>query len=285
LRVAFVISNNRWTFHEVDSRGEIPIGQWSHLVGTWDGATLRLYINGALNQQGALNTTAWDSGCDFHIGGIYEPSGDCAYGGQYFKGLIDETTYYNQALSDSDVSALYNAGNMGKCNSLGYWLGYYFGPDCWNQPHATAPADADDDGTINFQEYLGDTDPNKIRFSLSVTNQYVTNTAAPVQLNICAGLPSYIAVLVNTTNESWQAFTTSTLSVATPTDGVYVVTVGLCGSAPTARRTWQTVTMFRDTTPLGLVLTNLPALTGSRPFIDPAGYTTRALSSLTWTLV
>jgi hypothetical protein len=33
------------------------------------------------------------------------------------------------------------------------------------------------------------------------------------------------------------------------------------------------------------MLTNLPALSGSRPFIDPAGYASRALSSLTWTLV
>ena len=285
LRVAFVISNNGQTFHEVDSSGDIPTGEWSHLVGTWDGWALSLYINGALEQQATVNIIPWDSGCPFHIGGIYDPTGDCAYVNQFFHGLIDETTYYNQALSASDVAALYNAGGSGKCNSLGYWLAYYFGPDCWNQTYATATADADLDGTNNFQAYLTDTDPNKIRFSLSVTNQYVTNTAAPAQLNITAGVPSYIAVLVNTTNENWQAFTTSTLSVPTPTDGVYVVTVGLRGWAPTGARTWQTVTLFRDTSPLRLVLTNLPAFSGSRPFLDPAGYTTRALSLITWTLI
>ena len=57
----------------------------------------------------------------------------------------------------------------------------------------------------------------------------------------------------------------------TPTDGVYVVTLGLCGPAPTATQTWQTVTVFRETTPLTLALTNLAALSGPRPIIDPAG--------------
>ena len=72
---------------------------------------------------------------------------------------------------------------------------------------------------------------------------------------------------------------------STPTDGVYVVTVGLCGLPLNATQTWQSVTLFRDTTPLTLALTNPAVLSGSRPFIDPAGYATRALSAITWTVV
>jgi hypothetical protein len=113
----------------------------------------------------------------------------------------------------------------------------------------------------------------------------VTTTAVPVQLNIAGGVPSYIAVLVNDTNVIWQPFTTTNLSVSTPTNGAYVVSAGLRGPTPTASETWQTVRLFRETRPLTLVLTNLPALSGSRPFIDPAGYATRALQTLTWTVV
>jgi hypothetical protein len=123
LIVAWAVSNSRWPFYEVDSTNDIPIGGWSHLVGTWDGTTLRLYINGALNQYAALNITPWDSGCPFHIGGVYDPTGDCAYEGQFFNGLIDEVTYYNQALSPGQVSSLYNAGGGGKCFS--YTLAYH----------------------------------------------------------------------------------------------------------------------------------------------------------------
>ena len=162
------------------------------------------------------------------------------------------------------------------------WQWYWFG----NCDHAGSELDAN--GNTLLYDYSNGLDPNIIVFTLSATNSYVNQTSVPLQIVVLAGVPSYYAVLVNDTNAAnanWQRFTSTNLTVMTPTDGVYVVSVGLCGSAPTATRTWQTVTLFRDTTPLGLMLTNLPSLTGSRPFIDPAGYTTRALSSLTWTLI
>ena len=242
-----------------------------------DGAVTPLTDSG-----GAATINLYASTEPLHIGAQVDSVSGWYY---YSSAVVDEVSLYINALSADQIQAIYQAGAGGKCNIPAVWLEYYFGPDYQNHPYAGVTVDADGDGVSNLQEYFAGTDPNRIRFSLSVTNQYVTNTAAPVQLNITGGVPSYIAVLVNTTNESWQAFSTSTLSVPTPTDGVYVVTVGLCGWAPTAARTWQTVTLFRDTTPLGLVLTNLPALSGSRPFIDPAGYTTRAVSSLTWTLI
>ena len=137
LIVAWAVSNSRWPFYEVDSTTDAPIGQWTHLVGTWDQTTLtlKLYINGALNQSAPLNITPWDSGCPCHIGGVYDSSGDCSYIGQFFNGLIDEVTYYNQALSAADVSSLYIAGAAGKCftytlayhmatNAVGHALGY-----------------------------------------------------------------------------------------------------------------------------------------------------------------
>src|SRR5207248_1811483 len=36
-------------------------------------------------------------------------------GDQYFKGLVDEFTVYNRALSSYEVLAIYNAGSTGKC--------------------------------------------------------------------------------------------------------------------------------------------------------------------------
>jgi hypothetical protein len=148
--------------------------------------------------------------------------------------------------------------------------------------------DYDNDGTNNLAEYLGGTDPNKIRFSISVTSQYFSTSAVPMQLNIVGGVPSYIAVLINDTNmadANWQTFTSPTLLLPTPTNGTYVVQVGLCGLATNSAQAWQSVTLFRDATPLTLELTNMMALNGSRPFIDPAGYTTRALKTITWTVV
>jgi hypothetical protein len=286
VRVAFDIASNRWIFQEVLATNDLPLGQWSHVVGVYAGSVMSLYVNGGLVQQAQVTLTPYDAGCPLHLGGVYDPSaGTCTYVGQFFNGLVDEATVYGRALTGAEVQALYNAGGSGKCGSLGAWLQHYFGPDCWNQPYATAYADADGDLVPNIQEFWNDTDPNKIRFSISVTNQYVTTTTVPLQLHIAGGVPSVISVMINSTNLNWQTFTSTNLSVSTPADGVYVVWVALRGLPDDGAQTWQSVTVFRDTTPLGLTLTNLPALSGSRPFLDPAGYASRALSSITWTLI
>jgi hypothetical protein len=65
---------------------------------TYDGAALRLYVNGvqvaSLAQTGHLVTSA----NPLQIGG------DSLYG-QYFQGTIDEVRIYNQALSASEIQA------------------------------------------------------------------------------------------------------------------------------------------------------------------------------------
>jgi hypothetical protein len=159
LTAAFVISTDRWHFREVDSSAEIALNQWTHLVGTWDGTSLSLYINGALDQQATPGVVAWDSGCAFHIGGIYDPAGTCAYTGQFFSGLIDEVTLYNAALTAEEVQAVYNAGGAGKWNIPGSWLEQYFGSNYRTDPAAALSADPDTDGLTNLQEYLQGRNP------------------------------------------------------------------------------------------------------------------------------
>ena len=69
---------------------------WTHLAETYDGATLRLYVNGtqisSLARTGniAISTNALQIG------------GDPFYG-QYFAGIIDEVRVYNTALSAAQI--------------------------------------------------------------------------------------------------------------------------------------------------------------------------------------
>jgi len=156
ISVAFYICTNPYDWHELDSSGEIPIGEWTHLVGTWDGTNLSLYINGALDQQAVPGIVPWDSGCSFNIGGAWD---SCGYSGQFFNGLIDEAACYNQALSAADVQALYNASSAGKCNIPGTWLAQYFGADYRSNTNAAINADPDHDGLTNLEEYQHGTDP------------------------------------------------------------------------------------------------------------------------------
>ncbi len=164
-----------------------------------------------------------------------------------------------------------------------WWLWEYFGTV------ALSDTNLDSQGNSLLYDYTNGLDPNTIAFTVSVTNRYVNQSAVPMQIDLLAGVPSYYAVLLNDTNQgdaNWQAYPGTNLTVNLgPTDGTYTVSVGLRGLPAIGAQTWQSVTLIRDTTPLTLVLTNPVDLSGSRPFIDPAGYTTRALSALTWTVV
>jgi hypothetical protein len=76
----------------------IPLNTWTYLAVTYDGATLRLYVNGAevssVPQTGALEVNA----NPLQIGGS-------TYGSEHFAGQIDEVRVYNRALSPGEIQA------------------------------------------------------------------------------------------------------------------------------------------------------------------------------------
>ena len=85
----------------------ITYNVWQHLAFTYDGAAVRLYLNGALvASQAKVGTPRYPGGDQ----SLY--IGNSIGGGCGFDGLIDEVRYYNRALSSSEVQALY-AGNQG----------------------------------------------------------------------------------------------------------------------------------------------------------------------------
>ena len=112
--IGFYFATSPANFFGVVSTNELPIGQFTHLAGTWDGTMLRLYVNGVLNAQRAPGASPVDSGCSYSIGGTYN---SCGYVGQFFNGLIDEVSYYHRALSGGEVQAIYLADGAGKCTS------------------------------------------------------------------------------------------------------------------------------------------------------------------------
>ena len=80
-------------------------GVWHHVAFTREGASLKVYVDGILDNstsQGPWNT---DSTSQFMIG-AYNPSNPQ----QFFNGTIDEFAAYNKSLSASEVLAHYNAG-------------------------------------------------------------------------------------------------------------------------------------------------------------------------------
>ncbi|HJW49989.1 MAG TPA: LamG-like jellyroll fold domain-containing protein, partial [Candidatus Limnocylindria bacterium] len=82
----------------------LAAGTWSHVVGTFDGTTLRLYVNGAQVASTAAGTLASGSGPAF-IGRLGAEGGNP--GILPFNGVIDEVAVYGSALSPARVLAHY----------------------------------------------------------------------------------------------------------------------------------------------------------------------------------
>jgi phosphodiesterase/alkaline phosphatase D-like protein len=83
--------------------GAIVVGSTYHVVGTYDGTTQRLYINGALAVSAALTGAIGSTSNGLTIG---------SWGrGEYFRGTIDEAAVYSTVLSASRVAAHFSLGD------------------------------------------------------------------------------------------------------------------------------------------------------------------------------
>jgi len=79
----------------------LPINTWPHLAATYDGATMRLYVNGVQVSSRAQTGAIVTSTNPLQIGG------DSIYG-QYFTGRIDEVRVYNRALNVAQIQSNMN---------------------------------------------------------------------------------------------------------------------------------------------------------------------------------
>jgi hypothetical protein len=85
--------------------GNIPRNVWSHIVGTYDGARMKAYLNGVMVYDVALTGTISGSG-NWAIG-CYQPAP--TDGTHNFDGKISNAKIYNRALTAAEVSQNYNA--------------------------------------------------------------------------------------------------------------------------------------------------------------------------------
>lgn len=99
----FYISHTGGYILSPDAGTGVWDGNWHHIVGTYDGSKVRLYVDGSEIGSGssAIVDIAYNTN-NFYIG---------SYGsGYYFSGLIDEVKVYNRALTGGEVLEHYNTG-------------------------------------------------------------------------------------------------------------------------------------------------------------------------------
>ena len=88
----------------------IKAGQFYHLVGTYDGHDIKLYVNGVLERTQPNNfDIGYVNGKPLVIGGSGEP-----FNGRV-RGVVDEVQIYNRALSATEARLVYETGTTGLC--------------------------------------------------------------------------------------------------------------------------------------------------------------------------
>ena len=148
---------------ELRGTSTVPLNVWTYLAATYDGAQLRLYVNGVQVSSLTAAGTIMTSTNPLRIGGN-------SIWGEYFDGIIDEVRVYNRALTQSEIQTdMTTAVGGGPL------------PDSTppvrsgGQPSGTLPS-----GTTSTTLQLTTDEPATCRYSLTAGTAYaaMTNTFA-----------------------------------------------------------------------------------------------------------
>jgi sugar lactone lactonase YvrE len=90
-----------------------PAGEYRHIAMSLKSGDSRLYVNGELAAVSPVTYSTLLPTSNLRIGSGYQ-------GGRYFKGEIDEVSYYDRALSATEVQHIYSADSDGKIKSSVY---------------------------------------------------------------------------------------------------------------------------------------------------------------------
>ena len=98
-------------FQNFNGTRPLQLQTWYHVAMTYDGSSLRLYVNGALDGSMAVTGPIITSTDPLLIGGSVP-------GPWNFNGRVDELSLYGRALSATEIAGIYNAGSAGKCSCI-----------------------------------------------------------------------------------------------------------------------------------------------------------------------
>ncbi len=74
----------------------IKANEWTHVVGTYDGKTVRIYLNGKMSAEKNAGDKIPANNATFVIGGTQESR-------DWYTGMIDEVKLYNRGLTEAEI--------------------------------------------------------------------------------------------------------------------------------------------------------------------------------------
>lgn len=101
---SFQVPETAWS-HHLQGDQPLPVGRWVHLAGTFDGQTMRIYVDGvlrgSLERPGPVNAAR---GTPLVLGSYAQDHT------AYFRGALDDVRLYDRALSPAEIEQLAAAG-------------------------------------------------------------------------------------------------------------------------------------------------------------------------------
>lgn len=129
---------------------------WHHLVGTYDGANIRLYVNGAEVGSGTAETGSIDYTTEDAYIGSFEPSS------LEIDGNISNAAIFTSALTQDQILTIYNGGVPNSISSLSpvsWWSlagDSYFNGTNWICPDLGSGGNNGTSGGMGGTELVGD---------------------------------------------------------------------------------------------------------------------------------
>jgi len=148
--IGLVVHDYGVSAKSVTSNATVALGQEAHAALTFDGVTLRLYINGVLDKEEAYGFSGvYYSTEDVMIGAFNSNTG---YTFNRFDGLLDDISIWNRALSAGEVASLAACEPVGSGNGIVAHLPFTDQQltDTSGHAHSAAPV-----GTIAFGPQIG----------------------------------------------------------------------------------------------------------------------------------
>ena len=154
---------------------------YKHFVVTYDGVTLRWYVNGALSTSTALSYPSNASSAALTLG-----LGDA---GQYGKNVLDDVAVYQTALSATRIAEHYNVGTSVSRDEVDTQSPFASATYSFDQTNTTAPGaqtitglDGAGSSVTTTLTFVRDVSP-PTAMSASVTAGYYTSLSVPVALS------------------------------------------------------------------------------------------------------